>query len=134
MTDGLRSYPSVAEDYLDHSFVVHSRKELANPLTGTHVNTAEALISQIQRAIVGVYHNLGEKHLQRYLDEIIWRWNHREPASERTQKWTSKSGKRRSKTTVIWKPIPVMPQMERLLGSAVGRQVRRSPNYGMCRP
>lgn len=134
MTDGGQSYPSIGRKMASHHRVIHSKKQYADPETGAHVNTAESVISQVERALVGVYHNLGEQHLQRYLDEIIWRWNHREPASEHTKEWTSKSGEERSKTTVIWKPIPVVPQMERLLGSAIGRQVRRSPNYGLCWP
>lgn len=39
--------------------VSHSNKEYAKPETGAHVNIAEAVISQVQRALVGVYHNLG---------------------------------------------------------------------------
>ena len=108
--------------------------EYANPETGAHVNTAEAVISQVQRALVGVYHNLGALHLQRYLDEIVWRWNHREPADERTVERVSRSGVTRTKTTVIWKPLPVVEQMGRLLQSAVGRQVRRSECYGLRWP
>jgi len=79
MTDGSKSYRGLGKTMADHQYVIHSQREYANPETGAHVNTAEAVISQVQRALVGVYHNLGRQHLQRYLDEIVWRWNHRDP-------------------------------------------------------
>lgn len=134
MTDGSTSYPGLGKTMGEHHRVIHSRKEYANPETGAHVNTAEAVISQILRAQVGVYHNLGRKHLQRYLDEIVWRWNHRDVQSERVKQWTTKSGQFREKTTTIWKPIPVVQQMRVLLQGAVGKQMRRSKDFGICWP
>ena len=118
----------------DHQYVIHSKKEYANPETGAHVNTAEAVISQVQRALVGVYHNLGRQHLQRYLDEIVWRWNHRAPVREVVKQWTTKAGVEREKSTTIWKPIPVVDQMRVLLQGAVGKQIRRSQAYGLSWP
>ena len=134
MTDGLAVYDQIGEEMDWHSAVVHSRKEYADPDTGVHVNTAEALISQVQRAIVGVYHNLGALHLQRYLDEIVWRWNHREPADEKTIERTLRSGEVRTKRIILWKPAPVVEQMTALLQDAVGRQVRRAPDFGLRWP
>jgi hypothetical protein len=134
MTDGSKSYIGLGKTMADHQSVIHSQKEYANPETGAHVNTAEAVISQVQRALVGVYHNLGRQHLQRYLDEIIWRWNHREPVREVVKQWTTRAGVAREKSTTIWRPIPVVDQMRVLLQGAVGKQVRRSKEYGLCRP
>lgn len=134
MTDGSTSYPGLGKTMAAHHTVIHSRKEYANPETGAHVNTAEAVISQVQRALIGVYHNLGRKHLQRYLDEVVWRWNHRDPAREVVKEWTTKSGKLREKTTTIWRPIPVVDQMRVLLQGAVGKQLRRSKVYGLAWP
>lgn len=134
MTDGSTSYTSIGKTMAAHDIVVHSQGEYANPETGAHVNTAEAVISQVQRALVGVYHNLGRQHLQRYLDEIVWRWNHRDPVREVTKQWTTKGGVCREKSTTIWKPIPVVEQMAVLLQGAIGRQLRRSKNYGLCWP
>ena len=131
MTDGNPVYTQIGQGMEDHSTVIHSQGEYANPATGAHANTAEAVISNIQRALVGVYHNLGALHLQRYLDEIVWRWNHREPASEKTIERTLASGEVQTKTTILWTPIPVVEQMRALLQCAVGRQVRRSACYGL---
>lgn len=134
MTDGSTSYPGLGKTMVDQQHVIHSKKEYANLETGAHVNTAEAVISQVQRALVGVYHNLGRQHLQRYLDEIIWRWNHRETVREVGKQWTTKSGVDREKSTTIWKPIPVVEQMRVLLQGAVGKQLRRTKAYGLCWP
>ena len=41
---------------------------------GAHVNTADAVIAMLRRALIGVYHILDAPHLQRYGDEIVWRW------------------------------------------------------------
>lgn len=114
--------------------MIHSQKEYANPETGAHVNTAEAVISQMQRALVGFYHNLSRQHLQRYLDEIVWRWNHRAPVREVVKQWTTKAGVERKKSTMIWQPVPVVDQLRVLLQGAVGKQIRRSKEYGLYWP
>jgi hypothetical protein len=98
------------------------------------VNTAEAVISMLRSALIGVYHTLPPAHLQRYVDEVVWRWNHREPAGEKTVQRVGRSGRVRAKTTTIWKPVPVVEQMRALLQGAVGRQVRRSACYGLRWP
>lgn len=134
MTDGSTSYPGMGKTMASHHRVIHSNDEYANPETGAHVNTAESVISQVQRALVGVYHNLGRQHLQRYLDEIVWRWNHREQVRDVVKQWTTKAGVDREKSTTIWKPIPVLDQMRVLLQGAVGKQMRRSKEYGLCWP
>ncbi|UWR28151.1 IS1595 family transposase [Sulfitobacter sp. S223] len=134
MTDGSTSYPGMRKTMASHHRVIHSNDEYANPETGAHVNTAESVISQVQRALVGVYHNLGRQHLQRYLDEIVWRWNHREQVRDVVKQWTTKAGVDREKSTTIWKPIPVLDQMRVLLQGAVGKQMRRSKEYGLCWP
>lgn len=73
MTDGKSAYIRIGQMMAGHQSVTHSVRQYADPETGAHVNTAEAVISQVQRALVGVYHNLDRKHLQRYLDKILWR-------------------------------------------------------------
>ncbi|MCA9311007.1 MAG: IS1595 family transposase [Phycisphaerales bacterium] len=40
-------------------------------------NTVEGFFSILKRGINGVYHNVSRKHLQRYLDEFEFRYNHR---------------------------------------------------------
>mgnify|MGYP006287479735 FL=1 len=53
ITDDSKSYRGLGKTMADHQYVIHSQKEYANPDTGAHVNTAEAVISRVQRALVG---------------------------------------------------------------------------------
>ena len=71
------------------------------------------------------------QHLQRYLYEIVWRWNHRDPVWEVVKQLTTKADVGREKSTTSWKPIPVVDQMRVLLQGAVGKQirVRRNTDY-----
>uniref|UniRef100_UPI0025EFEC08 transposase n=1 Tax=uncultured Thioclava sp. TaxID=473858 RepID=UPI0025EFEC08 len=99
---------------------------------GAHINTVEAVNSQVQRALIGVYHRLDRQHLQRYLDEILWRWNHRQQEVKIRNRKTASGTK--AIATTVWKPIPVVEQMRGLLCCAVGRQVRRTPEWGLSWP
>lgn len=44
---------------------------------GTTVNGVESFWSLLKRMIVGIYHHVSRKHLQRYVDELAYRFNHR---------------------------------------------------------
>lgn len=61
MTDGGSSYPSIGKKMASHHRVIHSQQQYADPETGAHVNTADSVISQVERVLVGVYHNLREQ-------------------------------------------------------------------------
>ena len=133
ITDMNSSYRTIGASFANHLTVQHNKRQYANRRTGAHINTVEAVNAVVQRALIGVYHRLGRKHLQRYLDEIIWRWNHRAPESK-VRKRKSSSGLTTTKTTTVWKPIPVVDQMRGLLCGAVGRQMRRTPSWGLRWP
>jgi hypothetical protein len=42
-----------------------------------HTNTIEGYFSILKRGITGVYHNVSEAHLKRYLAEFDFRYNER---------------------------------------------------------
>lgn len=132
ITDSNTAYDQTGKAFAKHLRVNHSRRQYAGK-NGAHINTAEAVNSVIQRALIGVYHRLGRKHLQRYVDEILWRWNHR-AQTRKVVKARGGGTKGPSKTTVVWKPIPVVDQMRGLLCCAVGRQLRRTPQWGLSWP
>ena len=44
----------------------------------THTQTIENFWSLVRRGITGVYHSVSAKHLQGYLNEYVWRYNHRD--------------------------------------------------------
>jgi hypothetical protein len=101
-----------------HQTVVHSSKEFVRG--EVHSNTADGIGSLLERARLGVWHRMSRKHLQRYLDEISFRWNCR------VKREFEKAGKKRRLITTI--PLPHI--LSRLLKPSIGRQIRRTTNYG----
>lgn len=58
-----------------HDSVNHSIDEWVRG--DVHTNTIEGVWSLFKRSIVGSYHHLSVKHLDKYLDEVEWRFNNR---------------------------------------------------------
>lgn len=80
-TDALPAYRKAVAGR-SHVMVQHSagefvRKDAGGAGVDAHTNTAEAVHAEIRRAIIGVWHWISPKHLDRYLDEIAWRHNRR---------------------------------------------------------
>lgn len=74
-TDELKSYNGLAARGYFHERVNHSENVY---VSGTvHTNTIEGFWSLMKRGIGGVYHAVSAKHLQGYLNEYAWRYNHR---------------------------------------------------------
>ncbi len=88
MTDENKAYPQIAKQFAGHSSVTHSAKEYARG--DVHNNTAESFNSTLERAKQGVFHYMSKKHLQRYLNEIGFRWDHRIPTEKKTKKGIKK--------------------------------------------
>jgi transposase-like protein len=74
-TDEHQGYVGVADDNTLHVTVNHQRGEYVRGLA--HTNTLENVWSLFKRSIVGSYHQLSVKHLDRYLDEFEFRFNNR---------------------------------------------------------
>jgi transposase-like protein len=75
MTDEANAYKAIGQHFASHEFVAHSQKEYARgPIT---TNTVEASFALLKRGLVGTFHHVGEQHLQRYINEFDFRWNHR---------------------------------------------------------
>ena len=119
MTDHNTAYHHIGQRFASHSWVNHSEKEYA--MGNVHNNTAESYNSLLERAKLGVFHYLSKKHLQRYLHEISFRWNHRSPVIKQTAK---------GKEKIIMKPLPVMDMLRSVIRNASGRQLRRSKKGG----
>ena len=77
MTDEHHSYRKIGQQYASHKWVKHSMEEYARD--DVHSNTAESFGSILERAKLGVFHHMSTQHLQRYLNEIGFRWDHRFP-------------------------------------------------------
>jgi len=67
------SYANIADRYI-HQFIDHATRYVAGKV---HVNGLENFWSLVKRMIKGTYVHVAPFHLQRYLDEEVWRFNER---------------------------------------------------------
>lgn len=75
-SDEWQSYKKLSRMGYDHHKVTHSA---GNYVDGdAHTNTLEGAWSHLKRMIIGIYHQVSRKHLQRYVDEFVFRYNTRE--------------------------------------------------------
>ena len=75
-TDELRSYIGIEDDDTRHETVNHSIEEWV--VGDVHTNSIESVWSLFKRSIVGAFHKVSAKHLDRYLEELEWRFNNRD--------------------------------------------------------
>jgi len=75
-TDEARFYDPLATLGFNHGRVHHAAEVYVSG--NVHTNTIEGFWSLVKRGISGVYHNVSAKHLQSYLDEYSWRYNHKD--------------------------------------------------------
>ena len=74
-TDEFPTYDYLKEHGFKHERVHHTAKVW---VTGNaHTNTIEGFWSLLKRGINGVYHAVSQKHLQSYINEYSFRYNHR---------------------------------------------------------
>ncbi len=131
MSDGDKATASVAKGFARHDAVNHSTKEfvrkerIKGKKVKVHSNTADAFGSQLERAKIGVYHRLSEKHLQRYVNEVAFRWNHRHSETIVTTNGEQKQ---------VMQMDPLADQLAELLKHAVGRQIRMRRKEGLWWP
>ena len=74
-TDDLKSYIGIADDDTRHETVNHSAEEWM--IGDVHTNSIEGVWSLFKRSIVGSFHKMSAKHMDRYLEELEWRFNNR---------------------------------------------------------
>ncbi len=74
-TDELGTYNRLDKTRYGHSRIMHSAKLYA--VGRVHTNTIEGFWSLVKRGISGVYHSVSPQHLQTYLNEYTFRYNHR---------------------------------------------------------
>ncbi|MGA2668893.1 MAG: IS1595 family transposase [Ignavibacteria bacterium] len=72
ITDEHSAYTELA-GYYDHSIIKHAQKEYVRG--SIHTNTIEGFWSLLKRGIIGIYHSVSEKHLEKYCNEFDFRYN-----------------------------------------------------------
>lgn len=76
MTDELPGYRGCDDADTTHETVTHSKEEWVRG--DVHTNSVEGAFGLFKRSIVGSFHQLSHKHLDRYLDEFEFRYNNRQ--------------------------------------------------------
>jgi transposase-like protein len=71
-TDEWYGYKGLHRLY-EHFVINHNQKEYVNG--HIHTNTIEGFWSLLKRGNEGIYHSMSAKHLQKYLDEFVFRYN-----------------------------------------------------------
>jgi len=117
MTDGSLAYTKAGKKFVGHYTVNHGKKQFANK--GVHINTSEGFAAMLERAQFGVYHWTSKYYLQRYVDEMVFRWNMRSRYRN-----LDKSGLKK----------PFIGPLRSLLSNAVGRQLRRTRYWSLRWP
>jgi len=74
-TDEFPTYDYLKEHGFKHKRVHHASKVWV--AGDAHTNTIEGFWSALKRGINGVYHAVSVKHLQGYINEYSFRYNHR---------------------------------------------------------
>ena len=73
-TDRWVAYRGLAAQF-NHTTVDHGAKEYVNG--DCHTNGIESFWALFKRGYHGVYHQMSKKHLQRYVNEFAFRFNHK---------------------------------------------------------
>ena len=74
ISDEWKAYNRLGDLY-DHESINHSRNEYVRG--EIHTNTIEGFWAILKRSIYGIHHFVSAKHLQRYINEQIFRYNNR---------------------------------------------------------
>lgn len=75
-TDELKSYLGIADHNTRHESVNHGAEEWV--VGDVHTNSIEGVWSLFKRSIIGAFHKMSAKHMDRYLEEMEWRFNNRD--------------------------------------------------------
>ncbi|GAC1354907.1 MAG: IS1595 family transposase [Variovorax sp.] len=76
MTDEAGYYKTPGKHFTSHQTTNHSRGEYARGDVTS--NTVESSFAILKRGLMGTFHSVSEKHLQRYCTEFDFRWNYRQ--------------------------------------------------------
>lgn len=76
ITDDFSSYMGIGKEFSGgHHRIAHSTKEYVRG--DIHTNTVESSFAILKRGIMGIYHNVSQEYLHRYLWQFDFIWNHR---------------------------------------------------------
>ena len=125
MSDEWKSFVSVGEAFAAHDTVRHSEREYARGFV--HANSAESFNDRVRRTIAGVFHHISPEHADLYFNEVGFRWSQR----VRVGNALRRTRKGREIIKPVWSRIAPALQLPAVFRSAVGRQLRRTPQGGI---
>lgn len=98
-TDEHKAYTKLSDKYA-HKTITHSLNVYV--IGDVHTNTIESFWAILKRGLYGVYHQVSEKHIERYLSEFAARYNTRSSKNdERFETFLAKSEGRLKYKTLI---------------------------------
>lgn len=100
MSDEWRAYNNLEHAY-QRGVVNHSKRQYVDGQF--HTNSIEGAWSHLRKLVAGTYHRPSIKHLQKYLDEFEFRYNHRNKSLEGIFKQAIKQSNVRKKHADIVK-------------------------------
>jgi transposase-like protein len=75
-TDEYKLYHGIGSEFAGgHHTVKHSAGEYVRG--HAHTQNVEAFFGLLKRSVTGSWHHVSKQHLDRYIDEVGFRWNHR---------------------------------------------------------
>jgi transposase-like protein len=77
-TDEFPTYDKLNKEGYIHEIIHHADKVYV--IDDCHINNIEGFWSLLKRGINGVYHSVSSKHLDKYINEYVFRYNNRENA------------------------------------------------------
>jgi len=80
VTDGSQAYFPAKKHFSGHKIMSHSTGIYKRGIY--HTNTIEGYWSQLKRAIIGQYHKISDVYLQSYLDELSFKYNHKDSSDK----------------------------------------------------
>ena len=75
ITDGFGGYYYVNEHFNEHHILNHTKHIYKKG--DYHTNTIEGFWGILKRSIIGQFHRINNKYLQNYVDEVAFKYNHR---------------------------------------------------------
>lgn len=125
MSDEWKSFVSIGEAFAAHDTVRHSDQEYARGIV--HANSAEGFSDRVRRTVAGVFHHISPQHADLYFSEVGFRWSQRVVTGQALRR----TRKGREVVKPLWMRIAPALQLPTVFKSAVGRQLRRTPDGGI---
>jgi transposase-like protein len=100
MSDEWKAYNNL-DDYFARGVVNHSKRQYVDG--EVHTNSIEGAWAHLRKLISGTYHRPSKEHLQKYLNEFEFRYNHRKKSLQCIFKQAIKQSNIRKKHTDLVK-------------------------------